>query len=210
MYRINQGGSMRTVIAFAFLAFALGAAANPVPTEWPYLFVDFSGPPGGDYVPEIFPDPSEVVDCYVGMGCSDGEPDDSFRSVAFRLEYVGQIFPLQYQCLVPGAEITGWWDDYYGVEITTAECIDWTGPVFLVRVSILYLGIPTDVLIRDHPEKPRWVVDCNDELHFYCISGHGAIGKPRVPGDPECEFMCHEETSPVTAASWGAVKALYR
>jgi hypothetical protein len=201
---------MRTVIAFALLAAAVAAAANPVPTEWPYLFVDFAGPPGGNYLPEFFPSANSVVDCFVGMACSDGGPDEAFHSVAFRIEYVGQIFPLEYECLLPGAEIAGWWDDYYGAEITTTDCIDWTGPVYLVKISILYLGIPTDILIQDHLEKPRWVVDCSDDVHGYCLAGNGALGKEHVPGDSDCDFMCYEQASPVTAASWGVVKALYR
>jgi hypothetical protein len=201
---------MRMAIVFSLLAVAVTAASNPVPTEWPYLFVDFAGPPGGDYLPEAFPGASTAVDCYVGMACSDGGPDEAFRSVAFRIEYVGQIFPLAYECLLPGAEIVGWWDDYYGVEIVTADCISWTGPVYLVRISILYFGVPTDVLIQDHFDRPRWVVDCNDDVQIYCLAGNGALGKPHVPGDDGCDFMCYQQAAPVTGTSWGAVKALYR
>jgi hypothetical protein len=134
---------MRTVIAFALLAAAVAAAANPVPTEWPYLFVDFAGPPGGNYLPEFFPSANSVVDCFVGMACSDGGPDEAFH-------------------------------------------------------------------IQDHLEKPRWVVDCSDDVHGYCLAGNGALGKEHVPGDSDCDFMCYEQASPVTAASWGVVKALYR
>jgi hypothetical protein len=206
----DQGGTMRIVIAVAVLGVAVAATANPVPTPWPYVFADFAGPPGGDYLPQVFPSANDVVDCYIGMACSDGELDESFRSVALRLEYVGQIFPLEYECLIPGAELYGWWDDSYGIEIRTSQCIDWTGPVYLARVSILYLGVPTDILIQDHAERPRWVVDCNDDVQIFCVSGHGALGKYAMAGDPECAFECYQQAAPVSDASWGTVKALYR
>jgi hypothetical protein len=62
-------------------------------------------------------------------------------------------------------------------------------------------------MILDHPDWPRWVMDCPvpGEVDYYCVWMHGGVGKDALEGDEECFPVV-----PVEDATWGSVKALYR
>ncbi len=74
--------------------------------------------------------------------------------------------------------------------------------VCLCSGSMFYLGVPGTVNIIDHPDYPRWVVDCNDEVDFYCLLNNGGVLMD-APETGEC-------ISPVEESTWGGIKALYR
>jgi hypothetical protein len=65
--------------------------------------------------------------------------------------------------------------------------------------------VPGDILILDHPDFPRWVVDCNDQVDSYCVFINGGVCKDPVDGEEGCDGVV-----PVEASSWGGIKALYR
>jgi hypothetical protein len=76
-----------------------------------------------------------------------------------------------------------------------------------VNVGVLhmvYLGGAGDIMLVDHPDYPRWVVDCQTpgQVHYYCVLSHGGVAKSPIPGD--CGV------TPVHDKSWGAIKSMYR
>ena len=78
-------------------------------------------------------------------------------------------------------------------------------PLVIGYVTLFYLGGQCHIEILDHLEYPRWVVDCSDpgEIDEYCVYMNGSIGGASLP-QGDCDG------TPVQAASWGAIKSLYR
>lgn len=80
--------------------------------------------------------------------------------------------------------------------------------VYIGRLDLFYLGgPPCEIRILDHPDYPRWVVDCNQNVYYYGVASHGGVGmEPEFVG--EGEFEC--QVTPVEDFSWGGIKALFR
>jgi hypothetical protein len=59
-------------------------------------------------------------------------------------------------------------------------------------------------MILDHPDYPRWVIDCQDpgQVFYYCVRSHGGVWKDAVVGD--CPTVAVEDVS------WGSIKSMYR
>jgi hypothetical protein len=58
-----------------------------------------------------------------------------------------------------------------------------------------YLGGPGDILILPNPVDGKAVVDCNNDIDYFCVLSHGAIGQTvQTPGDIDCDCM-HQHTS---------------
>lgn len=161
-----------------------------------YCYVDFD-PPGE--VHRVDPAPYDYVAACFVAGCS----NDSFKNISLALYVTPEsAIYLGYDNLLPGPTV---WGDYEtGVTIGSQECVQGSPLVFAVA-HIIYSGVPGDVMILDHPQWPRWVVDCSYEVDYYCLHSHGGIGKDPVPTGEMCGCP-----SPVECTSWGAVKSLFR
>jgi len=184
------------IAALAFCSFATTSAANPILTDW--LYVDFDPP---NYVHSVFPEPFSTLDAYIVMNLELSLYDE-FRSVSFRLEVTpGMSGAPTFTCLLPGATVSGDWET--GLTITSADCVE-AFPATVGKLTLLYLGSPGDVLIRDHPDFPRSVVNCSDPgtVFEYCVWSHGGVGKEAVSGD--CGANAADDVT------WTAMKALYR
>ena len=106
--------------------------------------------------------------------------------------------------LLGGLHIGDW---ETGITMVSTDCMTDTF-IYVAKLELFYLGQPGDILFLDHPEWPRWVMDCNEpfaEVDFYCVWMHGGVGKDALEGDEECFPVV-----PVEDATWGSVKALYR
>ena len=161
-----------------------------------------------EYVPSIEPAPYSMFSVYVCMDClGDGVSDGGVSQLYFRVDWDESISPIgSYTSLVPmGLPIT--WPDLNGnVPISLTECVQ-TDPCPLVRIDLFWVGGSGCILLNDHTEWPRYIVDCNDEVDYYCVGGHGSVAGGACPsGDPGCDCS----TTPVENSNWGRVKALYR
>jgi hypothetical protein len=172
-----------------------GAFANPVAFD--AMHIDFDP---GNYVSRVDPEPYTTVDAYVMLemfGSGVG-----FTTISFKLNVSpGTSLMTTYESLLPGGLSIGDWED--GITISSTNCIElWDQPAAIAVAHVLYLGTPGDVIIGDHPDYPRWVVDCYGGVAIYCVLWHGGIGKDAPFGD--CEGQ------PVESTSWSAIKSLYR
>jgi hypothetical protein len=115
------------------------------------------------------------------------------------------IFHPSAQTVIGGPDNTtsGW-------VIAAPECVE-PGPDGIICVALVpwyYTGPPGDILILPNPVDGPATVDCNNDLDFFCVLSHGAIGQEvGTPGDENCDC---EPPSPVEDSTWGAIKGLYR
>lgn len=190
---------MRVAITTLVLSCLLGvvaAFANPVAFNMAYI--DFDPP---NYVGRIDPIASEVFDAYVVVSL-DATPGGEFSGVAFRLEVSPEIIPLAFTGFDPIVITGGDWET--GVTLVAPGCVG-PGPVPVAVLQCLCISsVPSDILLRDHPDYPRHVWDCEEPpgVIEYCVLWHGGINKDPLIGD--CEG------SPVQDVSWSAIKELYR
>ena len=190
---------MRAVVIAVLVLLFVGAGtafANPIMADW--LYIDFDPP---NFVHDVYPATYSAVDAYV-MFSNPGFLFDGFTTVSFALSVTpGMSSPPAFTPLLPGGLAIGAWDT--GITIASTECMT-TFPVQIGRLSFVYTGVPGDVAIIDHPDYPRWIVDCDEpgEVFEYCVYWNGGVGKPGVVGD--CGV------SPVENVTWGAVKSMYR
>ena len=188
---------MRCAIA-SLLVLVLGAGlvlANPVAFD--AMHIDFDP---GNYVARFDPAPYTTADAYLMLetwGTGIG-----FTTVSFKLNVTpGTSSPPSFESLLPGGLPIGNWEE--GITLSSTECIELNQQPYAIAVAhLFYLGTPGDIIIGDHPDYPRWVVGCNDQVLIYCVLQHGGIGKDAEYGD--CEGQ------PVEATSWSAIKSLYR
>ncbi|MCK4510873.1 hypothetical protein KAW64_03995 [bacterium] len=190
------------VIAIAVLVLlfvgAGTALANPIIGDW--LYIDFDPP---NYGHEVYPAAFEAVDAYVMFST----PDflwSGLTSVSFALEVTpGMGSSYEFTPLLPGDLAVGDWNS--GITVLSTECVPTTdAPIMIGRLSFVYEGTPGYVAIVDHPDYPRWTMNCDDpaEPFSYCVCWHGGVGVPGVTGD--CGV------SPVEDVTWGTIKSLYR
>ena len=192
---------MRTALVIIVVAAcSISAVAGDNPDC--QVCIDFSGTATSwsDVQSRIDPDLYEVFDAYV---CVYGI--NAFAGICF----AGYITPgmsatTALTCLLPGCLTMGTWDE--GIVLTSGDCHT-ERFLYVAKLSLVYLDTPGDVMILDHPEWPRWTMDCPSpvELDYYCVWMHGGVGKDALEGDEECFPVV-----PVEDATWGSVKALYR
>ena len=190
---------MRALIVIAMVAaFVLPATAGSNPDC--QVCIDFSGTATSwsNVQSRIAPDLYEPFDAYI---CIYGI--NAFSGISFT-GYVtpGMSSNTWFTNLLPGSISIGAWD--VGISMASTECHT-ERFVYLAKLDLIYTGTPGDVMILDHPDYPRWVVDCHEpypELDFYCVEAHGTIGAGVCP-ESECD-------EPVEDATWGSIKALYR
>jgi hypothetical protein len=193
---------MRTT---AFIMITLGivlcgnAGANPIVGEW--FYIDFDPP---NFAHRVDPVPYTSFSGYVMLDLNQSA-EDGFASVSFRLDYgAGMTTTPAFTNLLPGDLSIGLVEE--GITVASTECIT-TFPAAIGRIDMFYLGVPGDVVILDHPEYPRWLVNCADpgEVFYYCVYSNGGVGK-----DPDMGPMGDCGGNPVEAASWTGIKSLYR
>jgi hypothetical protein len=175
------------------------AGANPIVGEW--LYIDFDPP---NFAHRIDPVPYSSFAGYVMLDLS-GSVEDGFAAASFRLDYgAGMTTQPAFTNLLPGDLSIGIVEE--GITVASTECIT-TFPVAIGRIDMFYLGVPGDVVILDHPEYPRWLVNCEDpgEVFYYCVYSNGGVGK-----DPDMGPMGDCGGNPVEASSWTGIKSLYR
>ena len=192
---------MRMLIALAAIAaFALPAAAGSNPDC--QVCIDFSGTANSwdDVQSRVDPILYEMFDAYI---CIYGI--NAFSGICF----MGYVTPevsivTAFTCLLPGSVCAGLWDE--GITIASPDCYT-ERFLYVAKLSLIYNGTPGDIMILDHPEYTRWVLDCSwpAEVDYYCVWMHGGVGKDALEGDEECFPVV-----PVEDATWGSVKALYR
>ncbi len=188
----------------------------PPPGDPGYMiYVDFDGDAQSTYNVEsrIDPPPFITVTAYIGISRYDSGPD-GLDIVSFRLSNAvsdcpGIMATQSFTNLLPGNLAIGNAFDATGVTIASTQCmpVTDTGVLYIGYASYFYLGGSCDVLILDHAQYPRWVVDCQEpgRVHPYCVWTHGGIAKNPVSGDPGC----YPNTA-VEPKSWGAIKAMCR
>ncbi len=183
------------VVLLVVLLGAGSVCANPVGFD--AMHIDFDP---GNYVTRIDPAPYTTADAYIMLEMFNSGV--GFTTVSFDIDVTpGMSSPPSFESLLPGGLSIGLWEE--GITLSSTECIDPALHPYPIAVAhLFYLGTPGDITIQDHPDYPRWVVDCNDNVHIYCVLWNGGVGKDAEFGD--CEGQ------PVEATSWSAIKSLYR
>ncbi len=184
-----------TIVSLVLLLGTGSVLANPVAFDG--MHIDFDP---GNYVTRVDPAPYTTVDAYVMLEMFNSGV--GFTTVSFKVNVTpGTSSPPSFESLLPGGLSIGNWEE--GITLSSTECMElWDQPVSIAVAHLFYLGTPGDIIIGDHPDYPRWVVDCDDTVHIYCVLLNGGVGKDALFGD--CEGQ------PVEAASWSAIKSLYR
>jgi hypothetical protein len=192
---------MRALIVIAVVAaFVLPATAGYNPDC--QVCIDFSGTANSwaDVQSRVDPVLYETFDAYI---CIYGI--NAFAGICF-MGYVtpGMSTPPAFTNLLPGAASIGTWDT--GIVMASNDCHT-ERFLYVAKLGFVYLGTPGDVMILDHPEYPRWVMDCPvpGNVDFYCVWMHGGVQKDALEGDEECFPVV-----PVEDATWGTIKSMYR
>ena len=142
------------IAALAVPAFAQGL--NPQVNA--YISFDPAGDPAQN---AVTPDAFTTVDAYFCLGCiADGMTTVSFLLSNSLSGCPGVMATQSFVNLMPGNLAIG--DAFTtGVTIASTECMD-TDPVIVGYGTYFYLGGACCIEILDHPDYPRWVVDCQD------------------------------------------------
>ncbi len=183
-----DGVECRGSISFSYL--------HPPP---PFIYIDFNPPYCLNW---YWPDPYQEVLAYVCLQhMSDGMTAVSFKLSDPMIGCPGVFDSVEFTSLLPGGIAVG--DVFTGITLTTTECVSgWS--LCVAYLSLYYLGGQCCLEILDHPEYPRWVVDCQEpgEVEYYCVWANGSIGGALCP-DGDCALSVREK-------SWGQIKAMYR
>jgi hypothetical protein len=194
------------VLALALAAPAAGQYGNNPDCQ---VCIDFSGT-ASDWTgvqSRIDPEPNTVFSAYFTIYSI-----NELAGICFRVSVTEDMSAVtSFTNLLPGDLAIGSWDT--GITIASTECMT-DDLVYIGRLDMFYTGTPGDVMILDHPQWPRWVIDCtyppvDDPLmtNFYCVWMHGGVGKDPEDGDPGCD---PPGWSPVEDATWGEIKALFK
>jgi hypothetical protein len=187
--------------AVLILALAVSAFAGGNPDVQIYISFDQSG--AGGLVHDTVMEPMVGFNAYVCIT----ELDQGLTGVSFALtdvltDYPGLFMVASFTNLldVPVGDI------FTGISLASSTCR--TEEVVVVGYLFLFPSAAGDLCleIKDHPDFPRWVVDCtlpDAELDFYCVLSHGTIGGGQCP-----EGDCPD--TPIEEDTWGGIKALYR
>ena len=193
----------RLLVAALVLAIAVPAFAGNNPCV--RMYIDFDPP---NYTHAVDPAIYTSVPAYVMADCLDHQGfDGGFTTVSFALAVTpGMTSPPAFASLLPGGLAIGSWDT--GITLASTECMN-IEPVQIGRLDLFYLGSPGCVELVDHPDYPRWVVDCQEPgvVDYYCLLAHGSVGGGTCPEPEDCPCPCG---SAVEDMSWSGIKALYQ
>lgn len=189
----------RMLVVGLVLAVACTAMAGGNPNVKGYISFDAAGA----LMHDITPTPFVAFDAYVCFT----DVEMGLTTVSFMLSdptvtCPGAFAPPSFTNLLPGNLAIGAWNT--GVTLASTDCM--TGPTVVVgKLNLFPLGAGCCLELLDHPDYPRWVVDCNDPglVDYYCVIAHGNIGGVGCP-EGDCG------ASPVEDTTWGGIKALYR
>ena len=187
-------------LALTVLTLLVASAAFAGGNPGVYTYVDFDPPNRLHYVtPAAF----TTIYAYICFGdLTMGLAGCSFMINDVMVDCPGVFAPPSFTNLLPGDLAIG--NYLTGITLASTECMP--GPDVCVGfVTLFYLGGECCVEVLDHPDYPRWVVDCNDGVDYYCILAHGGWNKVNVAGEAGCD--CE---SAVEDATWGTIKSLYR
>ncbi len=133
----------------------------------------------------------------------------SWTTISIKMEIDdGVSSPASYTSLLPGGLSIGSWESGDGITLSSTRPITpgVDGPfMFFASASVFYLGAAGEVKIIDHVGYPRWVVDSESEVDYYCVWTNGGVLMDPTPVEPGCFG-----DTPVEEQTWGAIKALYR
>jgi hypothetical protein len=194
----------RLVIILAVLAIGSTAFAGGNPNIQAYISFDQSG--AGEEVFEYTPTLYTTFNAYFVLSCLDlGMTVVSFELSDPMVDCPGAFAPPSFTNLLPGNLAIGTWNT--GITIASTECM--TGTVVVGYLALFPVSAtPCCLQIVDHPQYPRWVVDCtqpNGLVDYYCVVSHGSINGATCPEAEVCPC-----DSPVQDETWGGIKALYR
>ncbi|MBD3348673.1 MAG: hypothetical protein GF400_05710 [Candidatus Eisenbacteria bacterium] len=202
---------MKVLIALMVLALAVPAFAGENPNVRAFVTMD-----PADYVHTAMPASGDIVNTYLCFDCF-GDPavegDGGLTGVSLVLDFLCGGFTAgsaDVTIFHPNAQtVVGGPDDVdNGWVIAAPECVV-PGPSDIICVGMIpwyYLG-PGEIQILPSPADGKATVDCNNDLDFFCVLSHGALGVDvTTPGDPDCDCP----VSPVEDSTWGAIKSLYR
>jgi hypothetical protein len=185
---------MRTLLAvlmIAAIAVPAFAAGNPNITA----YVTFDQ---GAEVARLDPTPYTLGHAYVCLK----RVDAGFTTVSLAMAVdAGVSLSTSWASLLPGGLAIGAWPT--GITISSTECM--TGEyVCIGDGSFVWTGTAGMITVVDHPDYPRWVVDCVGGVDFYCLETNAGVFMDPIPTGEDCE------PSPVEQSTWGGIKALYR
>lgn len=173
--------------------------------EHPFaLFIDFSGAATtyDEVQSRLDPPLYTSFSAYVGvLVLLDGEYGYgwwAFKELSFAIDchFTDAYVPPSFENLLPGDLSLGTWDE--GITLMSSECVgDYGDVVYVGRLDFFWLGGQADILVIDHPQYPRRIIDCGDQIHEFEVASHGGVWKDSV-------------STPVGATSWGSIKAMYR
>ncbi len=174
------------------------ASGHDAPIEWiaaegdsssPIrLYIDFDPP---NRVHTISPDVNDEVDAYVMVDCiNPGNLPGGLRTISFRLAVDADVSARPwFESLLPGEMRVGNWRD--GITMASAPCTG-ESPVAIGVLHLRYLGKPGVVRILDHPQFPRWIVNCESGTTRYCVASDGGIGMSAPVRNNGCECLSIE------------------
>ncbi len=167
----------RAVLAHGSGLWDAGAEADS--TAALLVSIDFE-PPNG--VRRADPAMYTSFDAYVVLeGANAGNLPGGLRTLTLRLGVTnGTSSPPEFESLLPKKLVLGGWRE--GIMMASAPCTA-DEHVVVGVLHLFYLGKPGAVRILDHPEFPRWVVDCENVDHRFRIGSHGGIHSDPPPVD---------------------------
>jgi len=183
-----------TIIMLAAIAVPAFAGGNPDVIG----YIDFDPP---DRVHTYMPVPYETFNAFICFG----DLTDGLTSASFMINNVlddcpGVFSPPSFTNILPGDLAIG--NYLTGITVAATECMP--GPdVCVGYVTLFYLGGECCLKLMEHPDFPRWVLDCDEvepQIDEYTLIANGDIGAPDI-----CEPI-----SPVEDATWGTIKAMYK
>jgi len=141
--------------------------------------IDFD-PPNG--VRRADPAVYTQLDAYVVLdGANPGNLPGGLRTITLRLGVSeGTSSPPEFESLLPKKLMLGGWRE--GVMMASVPCVA-EEDIVLGVLHLFYLGKPGSVMVLDHPDFPRWVVDGENVDHRFQIGSHGGIHSDPPPVD---------------------------
>ncbi len=119
-------------------------------------------------------------DAYVVLNrANPGNLPGGLRAITLRFDVTQATSSApQFESLLPSKLVMGGWRE--GITLASAPCSAEDHTVIGV-LHLFYLGKPGAVRVLDHPDFPRWAVDCEDERHTFQIGSHGGIHSDPPP-----------------------------
>ncbi len=123
-----------------------------------------------------------LFDAYVVLdGANPGNLPGGLRTLTLRLGVSdGTSSPPEFESLLPKKLMLGSWRE--GIMMASVPCAAKEHIVVGV-LHLFYLGKPGSVMILDHPDFPRWVVDGENVDRRFQIGSHGGIHSDPPPVD---------------------------